>query len=485
MRNSLDQPLDIFEDWLQRASKILIDTYKSLDKSNAYSGLQPHEAQKLFDEVLPQRETDFESILSETRQKVIENATLNIGPNMYAYVMAGGTQVSVIAELLAAGINQNGGKWHLSPALTEIEKRVIQWGASFIGYSENTGGSLTSGGSAANLTCLDVAKTILLGPKVKREGLFGMAPATVYASTEVHGCIDKSMEHLGLGSDNLRKIPVDDDFRINLDHLKRQLAEDVASGYMPLCVIGSAGTVNTGAVDPLPELADIAKANNMWFHIDGAYGGLAASLPQNKDLFTGIEKADSIAIDFHKWLYQPFEGGCAMFKNWDVLRDTYKHHAAYLSTDANADNRVDLTDYSFPLSRNFKGLKIWMSFKTYGAEKLRWAIEKDIANTTYLGQLIEEAMEFELASRPALGIVTFRYLGGNKVLSAEEIDELNRKIIPALEKDRRVFITGTTIQSRPVIRACLINHRQQKIHVEFLLQVIREVGQQITERLPV
>jgi len=481
---NLDLPITEFENWLKKATKLVIDKYSEIDTAKAFSGLTPLETEALFNDELPFEGIPFDEVLRETKEKVLDNATMNIAPNMYAYVMAGGTQASVVADLLASAINQNGAKWHLSPCLTELEKRVIKWGAEFMGYSANAAGSLTSGGSAANLMCLDIAKRAILGKEIRKAGLFGMRPAVVYASTEVHGCIDKSMEHLGLGTDFLRKIPVDNNFRINIDILLEQINKDIESGVRPFCVVGNAGTVNTGAVDPLLELARIAKVYNMWFHVDGAYGCLAASLPENKKLFAGMEKADSIAVDFHKFLYQPFEAGCAMVKNWEVLSQTYQHQASYLKTDDTGDQRMDLNDYSFPLSRNFKALKIWMSFKTYGSDRLSDAIRNDIENASYLASMVSSSDQFELCSGPMLSITCFRYLGPNEMTNNSKfVDQINREIIPALEKDGRVFITGTIINGRPVIRACCINHRMEKSNIDFLLQVIQEVGLEVEQSL--
>jgi glutamate/tyrosine decarboxylase-like PLP-dependent enzyme len=282
---------------------------------------------------------------------------------------------------------------------------------------------------------------------------------------------------MGIGTNNLRRIPVDHMFHIRTDLLVDRIREDLREGLKPMCVIGSAGTVNTGAVDPLDELAEIASQYGLWLHIDGAYGGMAAALESQKGLFRGLDRADSIALDFHKWLYQPYEAGCALFKGWDTSRKTFHHQAAYLSTDLTGDRRVDLPDLSFQLSRNFKALKIWMTFKAFGTERLRQEIEADLGKARYLAQVIRASTDFELVNEPELSIVCFRYLGSGS-RNAERVDHLNQAIIPALEKDGRVFITGTKIRGLPVIRACFVNHRQNNGDIDRLLAVIREVGEQ-------
>lgn len=479
--NSLDESLSVFDQLLLQTKDLVLDRYRKMDKVNAFSGVTPAQVEEWFNEAIPEEGMDKELLLKLVEEKVIGPATNNIAPKMFAYVMAGGTQVSVLAELIATAVNQNTGKWHLAPIMCELEKRVIQWGADFIGYDSGAAGVLVSGGSAANLTGLTVARNIYFEKEgVRQKGLFGMPPMMVYASDETHGCVDKSIDLLGIGMDNYRKIPCLEDCTIDLEALEAQIKADLAEGYRPFCLIGNAGTVNTGAIDPLDKLADIAEQYDLWYHVDGAYGGLAAAVSNLNPRYKGMEKADSIAVDFHKWLYQPFEAGCTLVKSWDQLRRAYYKKASYLSTDPDSDGRLDFNEHYFQLSRSAKALKIWMSFKAYGAQQLRDMIEKDVELTHYLADQVDAAPDFELSNRPDLAIVCFRYTGGLDVnLDKAMIDKLNKDIIPALEQDGRVFITGTQLHQQPVIRACLINHRMQKEHVEYLIHVIQEVGQQV------
>ena len=484
MKHSLDYPLDLFKELLYKGSDLVIDRYTNLESDKAYPGNSPDEIRQWFDEPLPSNGMDPHKLLDVVKKLVLDTATLNIGPNMYAYVMTGGTQISIIAETLATSINQNVGKWHLAPVMSEIEQRIAQWGAEFIGYPENSGGVLVSGGSAANLTGLTVARNIHFEKdNIRQKGLFGFKPFIIYASQEVHGCIDKSVELLGLGMNNYRKITTLHDFTIDLIALEKQIKEDIKMGFTPFCIIGNAGTVNTGAIDPLDKLADIAEQYNLWFHVDGAYGGLAASLSSIGSQFHGIARADSVAVDFHKWLYQPFEVGCTLVKGWDQLNRTFYKKADYLSTDLKDDGRFDFNEHHFQLSRNAKALKVWMTFKAYGTDKLKQMIQKDIDLAKYIADMIDGANDFELCNTPELSVVCFRYTGKSDQKGVEDIDRLNRMIIPALEKDGRVFITGTSLSNKPVIRACLTNHRYQKRNVEFLIQVIREVGETIESEM--
>ncbi|MBX2860616.1 MAG: aminotransferase class I/II-fold pyridoxal phosphate-dependent enzyme, partial [Vampirovibrio sp.] len=394
----LDASLDTFEALLQQTVQLVLQRYKTLPTDNAYAGVSPPEIRQWFDEALPESGMDPEILLQQVKAQVLDTATLNIGPHMYAYVMTCGNQISILAELMAAAINQNGGKWHLAPALSELEQRVVQWGADFIGYSQegeqDIGGVLVSGGSAANLTCLTIARNLMAPEAVNEQGLFGLPPMVVYTSDQVHGCMDKSVQQLGIGTNHLRKIPSLPNCTIDIVALEAAIQQDLKDGLRPFCIVGNAGTVNTGAIDPLNPLADLCEKYDLWFHVDGAYGGLAAAVPEKKALYNGMDRADSVAIDFHKWLYQPYEAGCAMVKNWRQMRQTYYKAADYLSTDASQFERLDLNEYSFQLSRNFKALKVWMTFKTYGADLLRQSIARDIGHAEYLAEKLDASPEF-------------------------------------------------------------------------------------------
>lgn len=474
--NSLDLDPKDFAHLLDQSAKLVLEQFEQLDTTKAYHYHEQEEVASWFDEALPQEGMDTEALLDEVREKVMNTATGNLGPNMYAYVMAGGTQVSIVAEQLAATINQNVTKWHLAPAISEIEKRVIKWSAEMMGLKELSGGVLVSGGSAANLTGLTVARNIAFEQMdIRKKGLFGLAPFTVYASKEVHGCVDKSLDLLGIGTDQLRKIKTLPDFTIDLQALEEQILADQANGFHPFCVIGNAGTVNTGAIDDLEALADLAEKHGLWFHIDGAYGGLAASLSSLQVAYKGLERADSIAIDFHKWLYQPFEAGCTLVKNWDTLRRTYFKKADYLDTALEeGTGRLEFNEHTFQLSRNAKALKVWMSVKAYGLRRIKEMIQKDIDLAHYLADEVVQAPDFELKARSELAVTCFRYTG--TYTSEAEIIDINSRLISALEKDGRVFITGTRLNDEFVLRACLINHRKQKDSIDYLLNVIRETA---------
>lgn len=474
--NSLDYSPEQFQDLLRKTEQIVLQLYADAPQQKGFHAYEPREVTAWFDEALPQRASDPLALLDEVKTKVLDTATGNLGPNMYAYVMAGGNQVSTIADFLTSTINQNATKWHLGHAMTEIEKRVVKWTAEMLGYTADAGGVMVSGGSAATLTGLTVARNVFFRErKINQHGLFGLKPFTLYCSSETHNSTDKSVALLGIGTDQLRRIPANADFKMDLQALEAQIQKDLAEGYTPFCIVGNAGTVNTGAIDDLRGLAQLAQQYKMWFHVDGAYGGLIASLDEMKSLYDGIELADSIALDFHKWLYQPFEIGCTLVRSWGALRESYFKQADYLDTSLEASNqRLEFNEHYFQLSRNAKAFKVWMSLKAYGFAQIQNMMRKDLALTRYLEQQLRASSDFELLTQSDLAIACFRYRG--KLTDETAIAEINQALIPALENDGRVFITGTRLKGQFVLRACIINHRKSEASIDYLLDVIRDVA---------
>lgn len=473
---SLDAPLDEFAHQLHACVDLIIERYRTMYDADAHPGVDEQTVHGWFDEALPQSGIDVEQLLREAGQTVVAHPVMNIGTKMFAYVMSGGTQVSVMADLITSALNQNAAKWHLAPAMTEIEQRVIAWTAEFLGLPEHRGGAIVASGSAANLTGLTVARNLFaerLG--VRTTGLFGLKPLIVYGSDQTHASVEKAVELLGIGSDNYRKIPTRHDFTLDPDTLRRQIEKDRNAGLMPFCIVANAGTVNTGAIDPLAELATIASESELWLHVDGAYGGLASALATHRGAYRGLEHAHSIALDYHKWLYQPFEVGCTLVRDWDALKRTYHKSAEYLDYGVHAE-RFDVSRHHFDLSRNTKAFKVWMSFKAYGAQRIAAMIAKDIELADYLAHCCDEAPDFETVTAGPLAITCFRYIADD-TLDADELDAFNAHLPDALEKDGRVFITGTRLHGRPVLRACVINHRCARADIDYLLRVIREVAE--------
>lgn len=479
MNQTLDFSSQEFQNILEKTNQLIVQHYDKIEDIKGFNVTSQEEVEAWFDEILPLEGMAIEPLFQEVQTKVIESATGNLGKNMYAYVMSGGNQISTIAELILSTVNQNNTKWHLAPAMTEIEKRVVKWAAEMIDFTPNAGGAMVSGGSEATLAGLTVARNIFFQKlRITEQGLFGQKPFTLYCSVETHNCVDKSISLLGIGTNHIRRIPTHADFTINLDLLEAQILKDKAEGFMPFCVIGNAGTVNTGAIDNLKAIGQIAQKYGLWFHVDGAYGGLASSLPSVKKHYSGMEAADSIALDFHKWLYQPFEIGCILVKDWQILRDTYFKRADYLDNKAlQESSRFEYNEHYFQLSRNAKAFKVWLSVKAYGFSRIQTMIQKDIDLTHYLADLVEQSNDFILKSRSHLAVACFQYKG--RLTDKNAIEQVNQQLIPALEADGRTFIAGTKLNGEFVLRACLINHRKDKASVEYLLEVIRDVAQTI------
>ena len=480
---SLDSDLDTFRSDLHKASELVVRLYGTLEQSRVTPVKRWREIASLFDEPLPQEPRPMDSILAEVERNVFANSTLYLTPRFFGYINSGGNQASVVAELLAAAVNQICAKWHFSPAASEVERCVIRWIAEFIGYSPDAGGCLLSGGSAGNMVGLAVARRRKAPFDSASLGMRGGPPVTVYVSHEGHASIEKSMVLLGMGREHLRRIALRDDFTIDLEALARQVSDDRAQGRHPICVIGNAGTTNTGAVDPLGELADFCREEGLWLHVDAAYGGPAARTAAAGHLFRGLDRADSVAVNPHKWLNVPVEAACILVREPTALRDTFRIEADYLGEngDAFGEGPLDFKDYGPQLGRSFRALKVWMTFKAYGAERLRAVIESNIAIMRYLADRIDESQDFVRVAPAPLSVVCFRYRTSDASLqrSPEYLDELNGRLLEALEADGRVFLSGTRIHGRRVLRACSVNHRLRREDVDLMLAVIREVGQSL------
>ena len=477
---SLDVSPQQFKRWIDEAGKLVASHYQEHSEAKVFGGKSPAEVQELLGEPLPDDPQDMASLLDEVGENILSTITNSAGPRYFGYITGGGNQVAVLAEMIKASLNQNNLKWHSSPVSTELERLVMRWVAEFIGYPTSSAGVLLSGGSVANFNCLAVARTIKAPVDISDEGIYGSQPMTVYVSEEGHSSFDKAMDMLGLGKKYLRKIPVDDKFRIDPDQLEEQIRTDKNAGLHPICVIGVAGTTNTGAVDNLNAVADICQRYDLWYHVDAAYGGPAAKVERTSDLFSGIERADSVVVNPHKWLYVPFEAGGALVKNPDHLRKTFSTIPDYLKSDEQNGGRTDLMEYNLPLTKEFKALKVWMTIKAFGAARLREEIASDINKAQYLSELVESEETLELMAPVPLSIVCFRYNPGGMAESA--LNDLNDQIIQTIEADGRVFLTGTKIHGKTALRVCFINPRTEKEDIQLLQKVVLEIGSELMEK---
>jgi aromatic-L-amino-acid decarboxylase len=468
---------------LYKTSDAVVDLFKNMKEWKVFQAESPKDLSELFGEPLPQDGAVFDDVLKEIDEKVIANSTMSINPHFLAYFTGGANQAAIPAEMIAAALNQNTAKWHIAPSATEIERQTIRWICEFIGYPVTAGGCIISGGSQANFEGLAVARKI----QPRRMGLAdkqALADLLIYVSSQGHSSIEKASEALGIGKNHVIKIRIKDDHAIDCEKLKEQIKADREAGRIPFCVVGNAGTTNTGAVDPLDELAEICAENKLWFHIDAAYGGPAAGSEKYGRLFKGLEKGDSLIIDPHKWFYAPFEAGCLLVKNPAHLRETFRLLPDYLRSDDKDNNeRFDFMEYTFELTRSFKALKVWTAFKVYGAEALRKSIEADIEKIHHLVSVISKSEDFELLAPSPLSVACFRYRTPDKTKWTGEayLDDLNRRILETAEKDGRFFVTGTKVKGKTAIRVACINHRTTREDMETLVSVLREIGNKIAK----
>jgi aromatic-L-amino-acid/L-tryptophan decarboxylase len=480
---SLDGDLETFRNDLNRASEVAVRLYERLDQTRITPAKTRAQIASLFDEPLPEEPQPMESILNEVESKIFPNSTLYLSPRFFGYINSGGNQASILAELLASAVNQIPALWHFSPAASEVERRVIRWIAEFIGYRSEASGCLLAEDRRAILWGWPLLASRRRRLMRIRLACGGGPLVTLSASQEVHASVDKAMVILGMGRDQLRKIAVRDDFTIDVDLLEKQVGEDRNFGYHPICVVGVAGTTNTGAVDSLDRLAEFCRAQGLWFHVDAAYGGPAARTKVAGELFRGLEQADSIVVNPHKWLYVPAEAACFLVREPAALRHTFQVAADYLKegNDVETDAPLDFKDYGPQLHRNFRALKVWMTFKAYGAEKLRAAIESNIDIMRYLANRIDESQDFVRLAPVPLSVVCFQYRTIDDFRHTDQryLNDLNNRLLDALEKDGRVFLSGTTIHGKRALRACSVNHRLRREDIDFLLDVTRQVGRSL------
>lgn len=477
---SLDTDLATFREDLRQASDLVVRLHDGLDRTRVTPAKTWSEIASLVDEPLPEDPQPMAAILRSVEETIVPNSTLYSSPHFFGYINGSGNQAAVVAELLAAAINQICARWHFSPAASEVERLVIRWIAEFIGYPTGAGGCLLSGGSTGNLVALAVARTLRSPFDAGSLGSQGGPPLTVYVSQEGHASLEKSMALLGMGRNQLRKIAVRDDLTIDLEALQQQLAADRANGYHPICVVGNAGTTNTGAVDPLDALAALCRRQGLWFHVDAAYGGPAARTAAAGALFQGMEEADSVVVNPHKWLYVPVEAACILVRQPSALSDTFRIVADYLRADHDdiGDGPIDFKDYGPQLSRSFRALKVWMTFKAYGARRLRAAIESNITLMRHLANRIDESRDFVRLAPVPLSVVCFQYRTSDVSRHGDQayLDALNDRLLESVERDGRVFLSGTKVRGKTALRACTVNHRLRRSDVDFLLDVIRDVA---------
>ncbi len=428
-----------------------------------------------FQRPLPRTPQGAEAAYQDFLAWVLPFPMGNVHPRFFSWFMGNGTAMGAIGDFLAAIVNPNmGGGNHVA---MQVESQVLDWCKEIVGFPADAGGLLLSGASMANLVALAVARNAAAGCEVRAQGVRAMPAALcVYASVEVHSCAQKALELLGLGSEALRKVPVDERYRIDLAALQGMIAADRARGLKPACVIGNAGTINTGAVDDLTALASICQRENLWFHVDGAIGAVVALAPKHRQLVAGMELADSVALDLHKWLHVPFEAGCTLVRDRSAQRATFALTPDYLKHAERglASGALWFSDYGPQLSRGFRALKVWLSFKEHGLDKFGRLIDQNIAQAHELAALINAEPLLELMAPVVLNIVCFRYHPPG--LSTEKLNALNEELLIRLHESGIAAPSYTTLNGQYCLRAAIANHRTESRDLGIMIEAVVKLG---------
>jgi aromatic-L-amino-acid decarboxylase len=414
---------------------------------------------------IPAEPMPIEDLFAHLREVVFEESMYPGHPGFVAYISGAGTVPGAAADLIAAGLNQNNGGWRLSPAATEIEQHLVKWFAQRLGMPEGSTGYITSGGAMTNLIGLTLARSQNAGWDVKAEGMRAGPQLTAYVSSEVHDTIDRAAQILGIGNAGIRHIATDDQFRMDVDALRAAIDADLADGLRPIAVVGTAGTTGTGAIDLLSSVADVSDEYGLWFHVDAAYGGPAALTDQLGYLFDGIERADSVGFDPHKWLYTPLAGACLLVRDPAHLAEAFAVEASYIVTDDDHTGwGIDVYQLSPQFSRPFAALKIWVSLLAHGWDSYERRITHDVALTHYLHRLVVEHPELQSMTEPSLSITCFRYvpkdLTGN-IDADKYLDLLNERLMFDLQLGGKVFPSNAAVRGRFALRSCIVNFRTE------------------------
>lgn len=441
----------------------------------------PAEVRSVFEAPLPRVPSPMADVYGEVSRTVMSYPMGNVHPRFWAWYMGAGNFAGALGDFLAAiqGSNLGGG----NHAAALMDRQVVNWCKQMLGFPASASGTLVSGGSMANIIGLTVARNAKAGVDVREHGVAAIEkPLRFYGSDQLHSCHRKAMEALGLGNRALCRIPTDASLCIDVPALRAAIAQDRAAGFEPACIIGSAGTVNTGAIDDLQALAALASEEGMWFHVDGCIGALIAIAPENAHLVAGIEKADSVALDPHKWLHAPFEVGCALVRDAAAHRRTFAVTPEYLeSTPRGLASGEWLNDYGLQTTRGFRALKVWMALKQHGLDKFGRLIDQNIAQAGHLARLIEAEPLLELATAPTINIVCFRYQPG---LAGEPLKALNTEIMLRLQEEGIAALSDTTVHGQHWLRVAIANHRTRRGDLDLLVRETLRLGREIAAEGP-
>jgi glutamate/tyrosine decarboxylase-like PLP-dependent enzyme len=428
---------------------------------------------------VPEQPLGVSELADLMRRLVLEHSTLCGHPGFMAYVSGSGTVPGAAADLLASALNPNVGGWTLSPAASELELHLTRWLAERFGLPEGSGGLMTSGGAASNMTALKAARDAKAGAGVRQNGL-GALPLVLYTSEEAHATIAEAADLLGLGERAARAVPTDANLSMRIDALEAAIADDLDAGRMPFAVAATAGTTATGAIDPLPQVADLCAKHDLWMHVDAAYGGAAVFAPELRPLLAGIERADSISFDPHKWLYTPQSSACLLVRDPATLLRSFSIDAAYVRDDASLSGRgLNIGELGPQWSRAFLALKVWLSLAAHGTEAYGRRIAHDVELARYLDERVRAHPDLEPMCPVTLSIACYRYAPAGAGLDDPALDALNERLMVAIRRDGRAFPSNAELGGRYCLRACLVNHRTEADDIDALLEATLRLGAEL------
>ena len=430
---------------------------------------------------LPETGTDAAQVLREATELLFEHSLFNGHPSFFGYITSSPAPIGILGDLLAAAVNANAGAWRLSPMASEIEAQTLGWVAEMIGYPRDCGGIFVSGGNMANIVAALAARRSAASWDIRKAGVAGGVPLGIYASTETHTWLQKATDIAGLGTECVRWIPTDRSLRMDTGALRQAIERDVAGGHRPMMVVGTAGSVSTGAVDPLLAIAGICREAGIWFHVDGAYGAFAAGLPGTPPDLEALSLADSVAVDPHKWLYAPLEAGCVLVRDPETLRRAFAYHPPYYHFGQQATNYVDLGPQN---SRGFRALKVWLALRHAGRDGYRQAIAEDIALSARLFERVQAHPELEACTH-GLSIVTFRYVppGMDAPAGQAYLNQLNEILLERIQVSGEAFVSNAVVDGSYLLRACIVNFHTRQADVDALVDLAVRLGREVDDQL--
>lgn len=479
-------PLEMSPQEFREAGHRLVDAIgtflESLPSRPVTHDERPRDLRALLPAGLPARGTAAGPLLEEAASLLVEHSLFNGHPRFLGYITSSAAPIGALADLLASAVNPNVGGWQLSPIASEIEGQCVRWVAELLGLPAETEGLLVSGGNMANFVAFLAARRAKAGPLVREKGVgHGGARLTFYAAAEAHTWVQKAADLFGHGTDSLRLVPVGDDLTIDTEALVARIVEDRRAGRRPFLLVGNAGTVSTGAVDPLPRLAAIAREHDLWFHVDGAYGAPAVRCDEAPPDLRGLALADSVAVDPHKWLYAPLEAGCTLVRHPGALRDAFSYSPPYYRFDGEEeDPRVNYYELGPQNSRGFRALKVWLALRQAGLEGYRETIGEDIRLARALDAAVRRQPGLE-AWTCSLSIATFRYVPGDVAAGTPDgetyLNRLNEELLHRLKAGGELFVSNAVVRGTFLLRACIVNFRTTLADVEAVPGIVVREGE--------